>query len=93
MFLHERCYGLNMKYLPEKAHLLKLRSPASGTILRGSGNFRMLDLPGGSRSLEAGSRGYLVPCPLSLSLLPVYHEVSSYSPPHAPAAFKFCPNT
>jgi hypothetical protein len=41
--------------------VLNTWSPASGTILGDSGHFRRWDLAGGSKSLEVGPLGYLVP--------------------------------
>jgi hypothetical protein len=43
--------------------------------------FRRWGLAGGSRSLGTGPWGYLVPGPSSLSLLPIYHDLSGSTPP------------
>jgi hypothetical protein len=47
------CYGLNLK-CPPQAHVSRAWSPAGGTILGDSGNFRRWDFAEGSRSLGKG---------------------------------------
>jgi hypothetical protein len=67
--------------------------PAGGAILEGSGNFRRWGLAGGSRFLEVGPWEYLSLISISLSLLPVCHEVNSAPLPYTPAAIIFWPSS
>jgi hypothetical protein len=66
------CYGLNMKY-PPQAHVSNAGLLASGTTLRGVGNFGRWGIVGGRRSLGGMSLKVIAHCsffPLPASCLP-----------------------
>jgi hypothetical protein len=82
------CSDLNMKCLPPQAYVLNARSPAGGSILGGSRNFRRWGLIRGSRSLDFESYTWsTVPFSLSLLLvcsypLPLWRSASKWAQKH-----------